>query len=625
MEQPQIQRRLAAIVAADLAGYSRMMAEDEGGTLERLRAVLDGVVEPAVAAFRGRIVKTTGDGFLAEYGSVTDAVHSAARIQRALAALDDAPRLAFRVGINVGDVIERDGDIFGDGVNVAARLQTLAEPGTICMSRMVYDQVRDADGLHFHDRGEQVLRGLGRSMRVYIAAVDDRPLRPARPGGRLLRAAGPVLGVAVLAALAAGAWMAWPSREAPATAPAAVNAPAPPLSIVVLPFANLGGDVADDYVADGITEDITTDLSRIVGSFVIARNTAYAYKGRAVDVRAVGRELGVRYVLEGSVRRVGDRLRITVQLIDAETAAHLWADRIDTDRANAEGVETLVTGRLAGMLNHELIAAESRRALRDSRDPDAHDLAMRGWFAYNRANRPDANDDARQLFEKALALDPDNTSALIGLAQTHANDVLNQWSTVPSVQLAAADTAIRRVLTLNRNAAAAFLVRGHLHRARRAPEAALADYRRAADLDPNMAVAHASIGVVEILLGRAEMALDPIERALRLSPRDRSVNVWLKFMCDAYFNLGRDDVAIAWCDRSLAAQPIWWAHLNLAALHALTGEFEKARAAAAALQRAMPGYSIARHRNARLSANPAWLQQAERFYEGLRIAGVPEE
>lgn len=285
----------------------------------------------------------------------------------------------------------------------------------------------------------------------------------------------------------------------------------------------------------------------------------------------------------------------------------------------------MVTGRIAGALNHELIAAELRRALRDGRDPNAHDLAMRGWFAYNRANRPDANDDARRLFEQALALDPDNTSALLGLAQTHANDVLNQWSTVPAVQLAAADTAIRRVLALNRNAATAYLIRGHLHRARRAQEAALADYRRAADLDPNLAVAHASIGVVEILLGRAELALDPIERALRLSPRDRSVNVWLKFMCDAYFNMGRDDVAIEWCNRSLAAQPIWWAHLNLAALYALTGQFDKARTAAAALQRAMPGYSIARHRAARFSVTPAWTQQAERFYEGLRIAGVPED
>jgi len=633
MEQIERQRRLAAILAADVAGFSRMMSEDEEGTLARLQALQSAVVEPAIASHHGRIVKTTGDGLLAEFGSVTDAVRAATAIQRAAAehnrALPDARRIAYRIGINVGDVILHDDDIFGDGVNVAARLQTMAEPGGICVSGVVRDQVHTLDDIAFVDRGLQPLRGIDRSIHIY-AVEPDRSAMPPRParapkGRRTLHA---LLALAIAAAIGAIAW-AWLGRTPPAPPlPVAETAPAkpPPLSIVVLPFNNIGGEPSEDFLADALTEDITTDLSRIVGSFVIARNTAFAYKGKAADVRTLGQELGVGYVLEGSIRRAGTRLRISVQLIDAETGAHLWAERFDTDRTNAEGVETLVTGRITTSLNQELVAAESRRAQRaGDLATDANEFAMRGWHAFNRENSPETNAEARLLFGRALDLDPDNVSALLGFARTYANDVLNQWSISPGPALTAVETATQRALQIVRGLAEGQFVLGEIARARRQHAIALSHYERAIALNPNLASAYSSIGIVKILLGRSEEALDPIEHSLKRSPHDRSASIRMKFLCDAYFHLGRDDVAIDWCRRSVATQPIWWAYLHLAALHALTGRLDRGKAAAADLERTMPGYTIARHRAARFSTAPGWIVQNERFYEGLRLAGVPEE
>jgi TolB-like protein/class 3 adenylate cyclase len=316
-------RRLAAILAAGVAGYSRLMGMDEEGTFDRLKAHRRELVDPKIKEHHGRIVKTTGDGLLVEFPSVVDAVRCAAEIQRAMADREtDSPedgRIKFRVGINLGDIIADGDDIFGDGVNVAARLEALAEPGGICISRVVRDQIRDKLSYAFEDMGEQRVKNIARPVRAYALsarAVAALPAvtAPARPRSRRQSAI--------------------PRRDAPR------------LSIVVLPFANLSNDPEQEYFADGITDDLTTDLSRISGSFVIARNTAFTFKDKPVDVKGVGRELGVRYVLEGSMRRTGDQVRVNVQLIDAESGAHVWADRFDTDRANLTQAQDEITGRL---------------------------------------------------------------------------------------------------------------------------------------------------------------------------------------------------------------------------------------------------------------------------------------
>jgi TolB-like protein/class 3 adenylate cyclase len=367
--------RLAAILAADVAGYSRLMGADEEGT-HRLQAHRRDLVEPKICEHSGRVVKNTGDGMLAEFPSVVDAVRCAVELQRAMidreAGIPEDRRIRFRIGINLGDVIVEDDDIFGDGVNVAARLEALAEPGGICISRMVRDQVRDKLPHAFEDLGEQSVKNIARPVRVFAvraeALTDPRP--PSVPAG--------------------------PPTPQPAVTPR--------MSIVVLPFANLGSDPEHQYFSDGITEDLTTDLSRIPHIFVISRNTAFTYQGKRVDTKRIGRELGVRYVLEGSVRRSGTRVRVNAQLIDAETDAHLWAERFDGDTSDLFALQDEVTSRIAAALNLEVISAE---AARPTHNPDALDYIIRARAVT--AKYPQARDafaEVASLLEHALPLDP---------------------------------------------------------------------------------------------------------------------------------------------------------------------------------------------------------------------------
>ena len=383
-ERPvRVERRLSAILAADVAGYSRLMHNDEEATHAKLTALLADAVEPAIAEHGGRIVKNTGDGFLAEFPSAVEAVRAAVQFQTRIKELTigeaEDRRIAFRVGINIGDVIVEPHDIFGDGVNIAARLEGIAEPGGICISSSAYDQVRGKVGVEFADLGEQNLKNIARPVRAYALVRDGLGLR----------------------------------QRAAARHPAHLQRRV--LSIVVLPFANIGGDPEQDYFVDGVTESLTTDLSRISGSFVIARNTAFTFKGKAVDVKQIGRELNVRYVLEGSVQRGGNRLRVNVQLIDAETGNHLWAERFDKPVADLFDMQDEIVSRLANTLNAQLIAVEARRAER-SPHPDAIDLCFQGAAWFNRGRTPENMAQARGFFERALALEPGNVEALVGTA-----------------------------------------------------------------------------------------------------------------------------------------------------------------------------------------------------------------
>ena len=515
-------RRLAAILAADVAGYSRLMGADEEGTHARLQTHLGELVNPKVAEHRGRIVKTTGDGFLVEFASVLDAVRCAAEIQRAMVERDtklpEDRRVKFRIGINLGDVIVEDGDIFGDGVNVAARLEGLAEPGGVCISRVVRDQIRDKLPYPFADMGEQKVKNIARPVRAYSLGATD---------------------VAVLPRMTASP----PAR--PTRRRASPRRSAPRLSIVVLPFANLSNDPDQEYFTDGITDDLTTDLSRISESFVIARNTAFTYKGKSIDVRQVGRELGVRYVLEGSVRRTGELVRVNVQLIDAETGAHLWADRFDTSRADLDRAQDEITGRLAQSLNLELVETAGRRIEQERVvDPDSRDEVMRGWAWYYRPMSIGAVHEGKRAFEKALEVDPRSIDARIGIASLLIRKVAEGWSTSRPEDETLAERLLLEAFERDANRPNAHYAFGMLHRVQNRLDEAVVEFATTIALDRNHARSFFRLGQTLNFLGRPEEGIPHLEKAIRLNPRDPNIARPYGILGNAHLLLGHVDRAI---------------------------------------------------------------------------------
>ena len=592
-EQPnRVERRLSAILAADVVGYSRLMGLDEVGTarvLREHRAVSDALV----AKHGGRIVKTTGDGVLLEFPSVVDAVECAISVQAVMAERNDSVpqdrRMLYRIAINLGDILIEGDDILGDGVNIAARLEGIAEPGGICISSSAYDQVLGKVAVEFIDLGEQSLKNIARPVRAY--AVVPKGLGSVKPAE------------------------ATPQRTS-----------APRLSIVVLPFANIGGDPEQDYFVDGVTESLTTDLSRIPGAFVIARNTAFTFKNKPVDARTVGRELGVRYAMEGSVQSGGDRIRVNAQLIDAETGAHLWAERFDKERGDIFEMQDEITTRLARIVGVELVAAESRRAERERpSNMDAVDLAMRGWAILNQPLSLRRDRAACDLFDAALRLDDRNVEALVGLAFYHGNDLRTFASTNRAEQLRIAETAITEALTLAPGNALAHFVHANILHVSGATERSLRELEFAITLDRNLAWAHADAGFMKVLLGRAEEAEADLINAIRLSPRDPGLDRWYALLGIADLFLGRLKSALDRLRKSVEINPnVAVPHFFLAAASALSGRSAEAREARKAGLQLDPNFTVARFRNERRSENPTFLAQRERIYEGMRLAGVPE-
>src|SRR5215831_6630767 len=479
-------RRLAAILAADVAGYSRLMGADEEGTHERLKAHIGELLSPKIAEHRGRIVKNTGDGVLAEFTSVVDAVRGAVEIQREMIErngnIPPEKRIDFRIGVNLGDVIAEREDIFGDGVNVAARLEALAEPGGICVSRVVRDQARDRLDYTFEDLGEQQVKNIARPVRVYA-----------------LRAEG-----------LAGAL--------PANVPSAASHPvpvvAPQLSLVVLPFTNLSDDREQQYFADGITEDLTTDLSRIAHSFVISRNTAFTYRNKPVDAKQIGRELGVRYVLEGSVRRSGSQVRVSAQLIDAATDAHLWAERLDSNMGDLFALQNEITSRLANALGVELIAAE---AARPTEHPDALDYILRGRALLLKPRTRETYRDAINSFEHALALDLQSVEAQCQSALVLVVRVLNELADTPAADLARAEELIDQALATSPRYAFAHHVKGHVLLAQKRWQAAILEYQAALALNRNLVPALHGLACCKPFVGLIRDVIPLMEQAIRLS------------------------------------------------------------------------------------------------------------
>lgn len=591
MSEDRVERRLAAILAADVAGYSRLMGVDEEGTLAALKALRRELIDPKIKEHRGRIVKTTGDGALVEFASVIDAVRCAVEIQSEMAVRNaDVPsdrRIDFRIGINVGDIIIDEGDIFGDGVNVAARLEALAEPGGICVSRVVRDQVRDRLDFAFDDKGERQVKNIARPVRIYQV----RPGDPSQPGA-----------------------VATPDKAPPPL-------PEKP-SIAVLPFQNMSGDPEQEYFADGIVEDIITALSRNRAFFVISRNTSFTYNGPSVDVARVARELGVRYVLEGSVRRGGNRVRITAQLIDAASGHHLWADRYDRQLADVFAVQDEIAQTITGELAPGIIAAEMHQARRkDATQLDAWDRTMRAHWHIRRFTKDDSA-EGRRLLEEAIALDPANAMALGDLAFCLHFAAVFGWVEDPAEAFVRCGEVARRAIVIddgdaNAHAALAIfdLFCGRHEEARRR-------LRRALDLDPNSAFARGYLGISYAFAGEYEATLTHIDEAMRLSPRDPLALIWPLGKAWAALLSERYEEAVEFATMAAEANPEFPdIYAVLAAAHGHLGNIGPAREALAEFLCRSPVASAADERLNRPFGNPA---QRERFLEGLRKAGLAE-
>jgi len=589
-EEDRVQRRLAAILAADIAGYSRLMGSDEEGTLRQLKSHRRELVDPKIKEHRGRIVKTTGDGMLVEFASVVDAVRCSVEIQRAMpernADVPPASRIEFRIGINVGDIIIDANDIYGDGVNVAARLEALAEPGGICVSRVVRDQVRDKLSFNFEDLGEQSVKNISRPIKIHRIQLDDRATVTLAPDVQPL----------------------------PPTVASEVSRP----SIAVLPFANMSGDADQDYFADGISEDIITALSKLRWFFVVARNSSFVYRGKAVDVRAVARELAVRYVLEGSVRKSDTRLRITAQLIDAATGNHIWADRYDGSVSDVFALQDEISTRVVAVIEPKMLEAEGLRLQgRSSDNISAWDMVIGANSRFWRLNRSDV-DAAIAALRIATAQHPEYGPAhsmlsfcLLFSLYFGVDDITGR------IDEAASHAA--RAVELDDSDPWAHLARGYHSFTVRKTEEAIDAFQRALTLNPNFAAAHGYLGWALAFDGQADAAIEHLNQAIRLSPHDPQNAMFNSALAAAYYLDERYAEAVRYARKAIQLRPgIAGSHRIYCASLAQTGQIEAARSALSQLRRLQPDISI------------GWMEQyvpykpvpMARVIEGMRKAGL---
>jgi adenylate cyclase len=585
MVEDRVDRRLAAIFAGDIAGYSRLMGADEEGTLRQLKAHRKELVDPKITEHRGRIVKTTGDGMLVEFVSVVDAVRCAVDIQRGMrernSNIPAEKQIQFRIGINVGDIIIDGDDIYGDGVNVAARLEALADPGGITVSRVVHDQVQDKLGFEFDDMGEQSVKNIARPVGVHRVHLTEQSPRSTTPAGKTDRAA----------------------SERP--------------SIAVLPFVNMSGDPEQEYFADGISEDIITGLSKLRWFFVIARNSSFAYKGKAVDVKRTARELGVRYVLEGSVRKGGNRVRITTQLIDAATGNHIWADRYDGDLTDVFALQDEITKKVIAAIEPRLLEAEGTRSQgRSADDLDAWDMVMRANSLFWRLTKTEG-EAAIAILKKAIELYPDYSPAQSMLAFAMLVSRLFGWTLVASVKEAA--VLAKRAAELDDSDPWAHFALGYVAYMSRRTDEAKQEYQRAIDLNPNFAAAYGYLGWAFATAGRTDEAIVLLEQAIRMSPHDPQNVIFNNALSVAHYLAGRYTEAISFARKSVQQRDgMTSGHRILVASLAKADQLDEARTALQRLKELQPNVSIAwceEH-------IPYTLDQMPKFLEGLRKAGL---
>lgn len=586
MAEERVQRRLAAILAADMVGYSRLMEADEEGTIARQKAYRKDLIDPSITNHQGRIVKTTGDGLLIEFASVVDAVRCALEVQQGMAEHEgDKPedrRIQYRVGVNLGDIVIDGEDILGEGVNIASRLEGLSEPGGICISRAAHDQIQGKLPLTVDDLGEHQVKNIARPVHVFQIRLDD------------------------------------PSSVAePATDQSALTAPSEKPSIAVLPFDNMSGDPEQEFFADGITEDIITELSRFPGLFVIARNSSFTYKGRAVRMQDVGRELGVRYVAEGSVRKAGNRVRVTIQLIEAATGNHVWAERYDRELTDIFDLQDEITQTIVATLPGRLDTAEAERLRRKPpSDMAAYDCLLTAKILHHRITKED-NSEALRLLDKAIELDPDFAQSYAwkactlgqAMARGYTDDVDTSWKE--------ASTALQRAVALDENDVECHRILCEVNMSSRDWEAAELHHNRAFVLNPNDPRLAAQRGELLTWMGKAEEGAEWIRKAIRLDPYEAHLRAHL---------LGRSLYALRDYEGALSAfrqipSPRYRHLADMAAISAQMGKADEAKALAAKVLELEPGFTITGYME-----GLAYREDADRAHhlEGLRKSGLPE-
>ena len=591
MVEDHVERKLAAIFAGDVAGYSRLMGVDEEGTLHQLKAHRKDLVDPKITEHRGHIVKTTGDGMLVEFVSVVDAVRCAVEIQRGMLGRNvDVPadrRIEFRIGINVGDIISDDNDIYGDGVNVAARLEALAEPGGIFVSRNVHDQVRDKLSFGFEDMGEQMVKNIARPIGIHRVSLAESTTEA--------------------------------SLGAPTTAKPERAASQRP-SIAVLPFANMSGDPEQEYFADGISEDIITGLSKLRWFFVIARNSSFIYKGKSIDIKRVARELGVRYVLEGSVRKGGNRLRITAQLIDAETGNHIWADRYDGDLTDVFALQDAITEKVVAAIEPKLLQAEGIRS--QSRSPE--DLGA--WEMVSQANSlfwrltKAEGEAAIAILKQAVERYPDYAPAHSMLAFMMLVSAYVGWASGErQSQVKQAAALATRAAELDDSDPWAYFALGYVAYTMRRTDKAIEEFQRAIDLNPNFAAAHSYLSLALALAGQSDQAITHAEQAIRMSPHDPQNAVCFTALAAAHYQAGRYGEAVSFGRKALQQRSGWApGHRIFCASLAQAGQIDEARTELDQLKELHPDISIAWiEKHVPYTAGPM-----AKFLEGMRKAGL---
>jgi adenylate cyclase len=633
-------RKIAAILVSDVVGYSRLAGADEDRILARLRTLRSDLIDPLISVHHGRIVKRTGDGSIIEFRSVVDAVRLAIEVQSAMvernAEVPEDRRILFRLGIHLGDVVEEsDGDLMGDGVNIAARIESVCEPGGVCLSEDAYRQVKGRLDLAVTDLGPIPLKNIAEPIRVYSLRVGvPAQAKPAMPRGppapkkRLALAPFAAALVGLLVLIAGGTWW-FLNANRPVAVASKAPAEAARISLVVLPFTNLSNDPAQDYFADGVTENLTTELSRLHNSFVIARNTAFTFKGKNLDAKAIGKELGVRYVLEGSVQRDANRVRVNAQLIDSESGAHLWADRFDEDVVDLFKLEDEVVARLASALQVELVNAEAQRSLHDRpRNPDAIDLTMRGWALFNQSFTKANRHEALDLFEQALTLDPANADALAGAASVDAGAYANGWYDRSPDPYARAMQRANQALLLDPDQASAHLTKALLIMFKAKPDDAasateiISEAEASLRADPSLANAYLPMAIGEGLLGHHEQSISDLKQALRISPRDAHIGLWHMQMGRELLALRRYDEAIQEGLKAIDSEyRTVLSYTALAAFYAAVDKMPEAKAALAEAMKLNPKLSLAWFH----SHNSAWIDTDPGFREALIKAGLPEE
>jgi adenylate cyclase len=585
MAEARVERRLAAILAADIAGYSRLMGLDEEGTLAVLKAIRGELLDPKIAEHRGRMVKTTGDGALVEFPSAVDAVRCAVDIQRGMAtrnaSIPEDRRTQFRVGINVGDIIIDQGDIYGDGVNIAARVEAVAQPGGICVSDYAYQQIKGKVALDFVDMGEQRLKNISSTVRVY---------------GVRLYESGQVVKMS----------LALPDKP----------------SIAVLPFQNMSGDPEQEYFADGIAEDITTALSKSRWLFVIARNSSFAYKGRTVDIKQIGRELGVRFVLEGSVRKAGSRVRITGQLIEATTGTHLWAERYDRDLTDIFTVQDEITQNVTSSIEPAMAQAERQRVSRKAPDSlDAWEVYHRGlWHFLNQTF--EENQHAKGFFERAIDLDSGFAAGHAALALCSVWDGWVYASRPMDECVAAARPLAQRALALDDADSMSHFAMGFVLHMSGDITGGRSEYERAISLNPNHAWAVGALGGLYANDGRSDEAIAALSKAMRASPHDPLMWIWMLWVAASYFYAHNFQLAIDAADRLIRFRPDKSnAYRFKAAALGQLGQIEEAnRALKMAIEVSPQNFEYF------VRKRPTWMRAVDHDLqiEGLKKAGLPE-